>query len=414
MLEGKSYQFVFKPVKGFRPYVYSIQEELNAEVAKIKLSLTEAAKDVLPSEVNLNNWKTYVSNTPKEDLTYFISDINFEGSEDRWGDLNVSFNYNRLIGDGFYVSASFTQKLSGMKNSMSEEERQFWLLKEKMEKSNYLDTIIKKGEKKSNWFSSYFGYNNDTIDGLRKLFDIPKLDNVEYEINSIEYSKTNKKLSDTELKVSLKVKYTKTNDSFNVDYLIDGFKDPFGFGNMYMTGGTIREMINMDKSKPKIFNDPNIKKILDVPSKWLSPVSANWQNGWLWEGSGFGWGYSNPYDWYRKNDAKKWINSSSEGSSVMKYIAQDIINSLLRTSNIQAHAFNWTLNNKTFGQVRTGYVGDGGIVRGDITCSITFRTYALGDKGNTASYDPKTVDNIYVFIYFKDEFWKNRKKWGLT
>lgn len=404
-LDGKIYKFVFKPITGFRSYVYSIQEELKAEVAKINLSLTEEGKNVLPSEVNENNWKTYITNIPLEDTTYFISNLSFEGSSDRFGELNVSFNYNRIISDSFYISVPFTQKLSGLKNNMTEEEKQFWSLKEQMQKSNYLDTILKKGEKKSSWFTSYFGYNNVSIEGLRRLFDIPKLDNVEYEVKYIQYSKTNSSLSDTQMKVSLNVKYTKTNDSFNVVYLVDGFKDPYGFGNMYE--GTVRDVLNISNSKPKKFNNPYIKKIWDVPTPWRSTVAGSWQWGWLWEGSEYGWGYSKPYEWYRKNDSYNWINNSYEGMSA-KWTAIDIIQDVLNNSSsgIQAQPFNWSLNNKTYGQVRTGYKDDGGIIRGDIMCSLTFSTYALDDKGNIAYYDKKTVDNFYIFIYFKDDFWK--------
>ena len=398
----KEYSIYFQPVKGFKSLYSIVENDFIKKVNSINLQLTTEAKKELPSKVNSDNWKKYVTNIPEDNIENYISNLSFNGSNDDTGELAVSFEYNHIFHD-VIITHKISQNLNGMQTNTELATQNYDQLSKKMEKSNFMDTIIKAGEKKSDYFSSYFGSNNTTFNALKELFNFPILHGISISLNDLKYSKNDRSLSDTQLKVDLKITNTYTKKSFNKRYIIDGFMDPFNFGNTYL--GTIRNMISYNGKQTIKFNNPDVKKWWDVPNSWKASIPASWQNGWLWEGSGYGWGYNEPYTWFRNNDSHKWINNSANGMNA-KQTAINIITNVLTNSNMKFTLSNWSLNNKTYGQVRTGYKDDGGIIRGDITCSITFRTQAYDKKNHLANYNEITVDNVYVFIYFKDDFWK--------
>ena len=397
----KEYSIYFQPVKGFKSLYSIVENDFIKKANSINLQLTTEAKKELPSKVNSDNWKKYVTNIPEDNIENYISNLSFNGSNDDTGELAVSFEYNHIFHD-VIITHKISQDLNGMQTNTELATQNYDQLSKKMEKSNFMDTIIKVGEKKSDWFSSYFGSTNKSLDGLKELFNIPTIHGNTVSVNDIKYSKTDKSLNDTQLKVNLKLKNNYTSQFMDKEYIINGFMDPFAFGDLYE--GNVRNYINKKNANVK-FNNPDIKNWNDVPSVWKTNAAPNWQNGWLWEGSGYGWGWSEPYTWYRNGDQNKWINNSAGGFNA-KLTVTNIINDSLKNSNFKVSISNWFLNNKTYGQKRTGYCDDGGIVRGDAGCSLTFKTIAYDNKKHLADYNNATIDNVYVFIYFKDNFWK--------
>ncbi len=411
---GKNYDVnLARPVEGFKSPFQTASNSFYESCEQIQndLVINSLGRNVGVEEVTSSNWTKYVDGLPTLDSSHWISDFSKEGSNGMNGDLNLSFVYhwdwtyddgvNQIV---WQFSKQITKVILGFRSNAIAAYQNFLALQGQLNNSNYFDTIQINGTKKSDYLSSYFGYNvtsstaNSAVSRAKigELWNLPQIYGVIVNIKNIWYSYTDSSLSDTQLKIELEIKTDPASgaidSSYSKTFTMSGFFNPW---ESFVDGW-------VNKASGSYFNTDNYSVYSNVPAQYRMGI-ANWQT------TVAAYGNYKPYSYYADvvnnyggdipQKTQKWIEYATP-------IVRTLATSELSTSFTAVSVSDVQFANT--GIYRRGSKDTDGICRTSTNIKLTFKTSVVDNKGNVAygQYRDRTSKNfIYIFLYFSNQYW---------